>query len=271
MAGCPCILTDLTNTIRYGDICILVGPDPTLIEVKSSNTKNRRSRRQNRDLQQLKRFYITDYMESFRGYAGLQRIATQLDLVSFESEFNQCIRAAYEHGFAISSPEGGVCYIAITDSRVPISEIFDKVDVSAPWVFVLNSVKTDRAWQPYYPFTLLIEDEKPLYDFMLGRLNIVVLLDTEVMNNHVKDAGYIPEIVIESEYPIRARKHSEEEQMNISRHLILRAALEAVSLKWIIHMGLQAVEQPEEAGFPTRGKEARPSDTGSTANPPDRF
>ena len=31
-SGYPCLLTDLTNTVRHGDICLLHGSDPTLIE-----------------------------------------------------------------------------------------------------------------------------------------------------------------------------------------------------------------------------------------------
>src|SRR4051794_8285147 len=34
-AGIPCLLTDLTNTIRHGDVCFMVGPDPRLVEVKT--------------------------------------------------------------------------------------------------------------------------------------------------------------------------------------------------------------------------------------------
>ena len=56
--GCPCVLCDLTNTIRYGDICVMVEDDPILIEVKSSGTKNRRRARQLSNMRTLREFYV---------------------------------------------------------------------------------------------------------------------------------------------------------------------------------------------------------------------
>jgi hypothetical protein len=39
----PAILTDITNTIRYGDICLMDASDPYLIEVKSSTGSPRQT------------------------------------------------------------------------------------------------------------------------------------------------------------------------------------------------------------------------------------
>src|SRR6266481_3773758 len=48
--GMPCVLTDLTNSLRYGDICILTGGDPYLIEVKTNKRLNDRGKRQVADI-----------------------------------------------------------------------------------------------------------------------------------------------------------------------------------------------------------------------------
>ena len=32
--GIPALISDLTNTIRHGDVCVMIGPEPHLIEVK---------------------------------------------------------------------------------------------------------------------------------------------------------------------------------------------------------------------------------------------
>ena len=38
--GVPAVLCDITNVLRYGDLCLLVGSDPLLFEVKSSPKLN---------------------------------------------------------------------------------------------------------------------------------------------------------------------------------------------------------------------------------------
>ena len=168
-AGCPCLLTDLTNTIRYGDICVLHGPDPILIEVKSSKVKDRRLGRQRKNLKILSEFYRTDELDGLRGFPRLRRTAIRIECKTFESEFNQCIHAAYDKGHALISPEDGVYYVAVVGSGTPISNVFQQVKAREPWVFVLNALKSDQMWAPYYPFTLLIETGRALYDFILGR------------------------------------------------------------------------------------------------------
>jgi hypothetical protein len=44
--GIPSVLVDITNTIRHGDVCLMLGPDPQLIEVKTSAQMDRRGRKQ---------------------------------------------------------------------------------------------------------------------------------------------------------------------------------------------------------------------------------
>ena len=222
---------------------MLFGRDPILIEVKSSKTKSRRISRQIKNLKKLSEFYRTDQSDDFRGGPGVRRVESQTEPEIFETEFNQCINKAYDNGYAIISPEEGVYYITISNYDVPIKEIFKQVNLNRPWVVFLNTLKSDQSWAPYYPFTLLIESEKALYDFILGRLFIIVIMDTEVMRKRVIEVGYTPEIVPESDYPIRAKKNGAEGEVRISEHILLRAALEAVSLKWIIHSSLEGFER----------------------------
>ena len=240
-AGYPSVLSDLTNTIRYGDICVMIGPDPILIEVKSSNVKNPRARRQVKDIQTLHEFYSTDRSDTLRGLPGILRIENSIKLSAYDTEFNRCIDKAYGTGYALASPEDGIHYIAITKFGISVEEIIGQANVGAPWIIMLNEWKSEQKWAPFYPYTLLIEDEKALYDFILGRLFIIVLLDMEVMKEIVADMGYEPEIDPNSEYPIRARKLGAEGEMRISTPLLMRAAFEAVSLKWIIHSALAAL------------------------------
>ena len=247
-AGCPCVLTDLTNTIRYGDICLLQGPDPRLIEVKSSKVKSRRVSRQRKNLGRLREFYETDGLDGFRGLPRVCRLPTHIECKSFQAEFNQCINAAYDKGYGLVSPEEGIHYVAVVKTDTPLLDVFRQVRADHPWAFYLNNWKSEQRWAPYYPFTLLIETDRALYDFMLGRLFIVVLLDTAVMKRAVSELGYVPEIVRESPYPLRAKATGLEGGVRISQHLIFRAVLEAVSLKWIVQSALESFERADWSG-----------------------
>ncbi len=239
--GVPCVLTAVTNTIRYGDVCVLTGPDPSVIEVKASRTKDRRRARQRRNMQTLSEFYQTDEMSGFRGFPTVRRIAAP-DCESHEPAFNQCINEAYEKGTSIISPEEGVEYIAIADPRISAQAALAQSRASEPSPFYLNAWKTDQAWAPYYPPTLLIATKRALYDFLLGRLHVVVLLDAAAMRQHAAEMGYNLNIVYDHPYPLRNRKTGTDIEANISIHLLQRAALEAVSLKWIFRSSIGAME-----------------------------
>ena len=249
-AGHPCVLTDVTNTIRYGDVCVLHGPDPILIEVKSSNGKGRRASRQRANLKKLNEFYRTDQLDGLRGLPRVHRLAVRTECKTFTAEFNQCIQAAYDEGYAVASPEEGIYYVAIIETRTPLSDILSHIKADEPWVLFLNEVKSEQEWAPYYPFTLLIETRQALYDFILGRLFIVVFLDTAVIKTRITEMGYVPEIVQDSETPLRARATDGEGEARVSQHLLRRAALEAMSIDWIVQVGLEAFQRngPQPAG-----------------------
>ena len=239
--GCPSVLCDLTNTIRYGDICVLAEDDPTIIEVKSSGTKDRRRTRQLRNLRTLQEFYETDVSHGFRGFPTVHRVAMRSIPKTFEVEFNQCIDESYLRGYAVKSPEPGVCYVAISGD-VRLEDIFEQVNLAEPCLISLNEAKRNRAWSPYYPFTLLIRSERALYDFILGRLFVMVLLDMAVIKGLVHAMGWTPKFDMESDYWLWASKNGGEEQAGVSGHLLSRAAMEAMSLRWIVEEGIRGLD-----------------------------
>ena len=238
--GLPCIIADLTNTIRYGDICILTGPDPQLIEVKSSKSKDRRQSRQRERLRRLDEFYRTDRLPGLRGFPVVERVVTHTDYDTHSEKFNQCIRRAYDHGYSVVSPEAGVYYIAVVQTDKSIEEIFRKIQASKVWLVYLNSIKSEGSWAPYYPFTLLIESRRALYDFLLGRLHLTVLLDTAVMEQRVVDMGFSPQIDMDDEYSLQIREVGTDGEVRVARHLLLRVALEAMSIEWVLRSSISA-------------------------------
>ena len=237
-AGIPSVLCDLTNTIRYGDLCLLVDNDPILLEVKSSGTRDRRRVRQARRLKTLQEFYETDVSQGLRGFETIMRVETRSEPKSHEDEFNKCIATAYERGYAVTYPESGVCYVAIRDA-VELNDVFQDVKLKEPWVFFLNEKKRERAWPPHYPFTLLIRSKRALYDFLLGRLHLVVLIDVAVIADLAYSMGWeTVEIDMDEDYSLKVTRNDGEEQSALAQNTLVRAAFEALSLRWLVEEGI---------------------------------
>ena len=241
--GFPCVLTDLTNTIRYGDICLLTESDPVLLEVKSSETRDRRRSRQRNRLRSLGEFYHTDKLAGFRGFPIVHRVASHTKYDAYLPEFNQCISRAYDNGYAIVTPEQGVHYIAVTQTETPISNILHQVEPREPWIIHLNAIKSEGNWAPYFPFTLLIESEQALYDFLLGRLHLTVVLEVATMEKRIVEMGYRPVVNMEDDYPLRLHKAGVDDEVRIARHLLLRVALEAMSVTWVLRAAVVGSER----------------------------
>jgi hypothetical protein len=67
--GVPALLTDLTNIVRHGDVCLMGGSDPFLLEVKTSKTLDSRGKKQKHRLKMLHDFFETDEVENLRGFS----------------------------------------------------------------------------------------------------------------------------------------------------------------------------------------------------------
>ena len=222
-------------------MCLLVGDDPVVVEVKSSGTRDRRRSRQARKLKTLNEFYKTDVSHGLRGLPTVRRVETRSEARSFEDEFNECIEAAYERGYAVNAPEPGVRYLAIWGD-VELADVFGEVDLDEPWLFSLNEAKRERAWAPYYPCTLLIRSERALYDFLLGRLFLMVVLDVAVMKDLVRAMGWKVKVDAEADYPLQATRNGGEEKAGLARNALARVAFEALSLKWVVEEGIGGFE-----------------------------
>jgi len=242
-AGIPTLLTDLTNTIRHGDVCFMVGSDPHLVEVKSGHGLNQRGRRQVKHLKKLQEFFANDRARGFRGLPEIRRIAHETAEWSYIDEMNACIDAAAEDGWAISNPERGLYYIAIGRSGMPIKDIFAKISVEYPLVFMLNTYKTNRTWVPYLPFTLTIKAEPKLYEFLQGRLCLFVVYDINVFLEIGSSRGVVVDINFEDEvYPIGITKSDPMAYVRISSHMLTRIGLDFTSPEWILIASLEEMQ-----------------------------
>jgi hypothetical protein len=244
----PALLVDLTNTIRHGDVCLMIGPDPHLIEVKSSKGLNTRGKRQKRALEKLHSFFETDKAKELRGVRNVRRVSFESAERTYVDELNACIAEARKNGFAVRKPEPGLAYIVMTDRGKDLVDTLNGLKPKAPWVFTLNDHKLQRDWAPYVPFTLSLEAHDDLWDFIRGDIYIIVILETNELCKIAMDYGYSAEFdATDVDHPLRVRLPEIDEQFGISSAMLARVGMEFISPQWLVQTSIDMVKHGLEA------------------------
>ena len=86
----------------------------------------------------------------------------------------------------------------------------------------------------------------------------MVLLDVDVMKDIVRNLGWMPEFDVESDYPLQAIRNGGEEQARLSGHMLARAAMEVLSLKWVVEEGIRGMEEGAARAQSPFNKTGRP-------------
>ena len=240
----PAVLVDLTNTIRHGDLCLMGDSDPWLMEVKTSKRLNKRGKRQKRSLEKLRTFYETDKCAGLRGFPELRRKANETPERTYVEQINECIRKAAKDAYAVRQPEQGLHYIVMTQDGPHLEEALGTLRLKGRvWPFFLNESKSDRTWQPYFPFILTIEDWDHLWEFIRGNLFIFVFVELDGLCKIARDEGCIA--TFEGDDSGLCRLHVEVPdggKIDISSHMLTRIGLEFVSPRWVVLSALERVK-----------------------------
>lgn len=233
--GVPAILNDITNTIRHGDITLLVGPDPILLEVKSSWAKiNPRGRKQARSLELLNKFFSTDKVSGLRGMAEVRR--REMPERTYVMEMNSCVERSAKEGYALESPEKGLYYVAMSRGAPDIQTIFRDAQLRAPLVFGWNMAKVEQAWMPYVPFILTLENRDRLWEFVDGKIFILVAVEIERLVEIAAESGVGASYddQTDPDYPFKFDAADGTRRNGIALHLIQRIGFECVSPEILI-------------------------------------
>ena len=244
--GVPAVLCDLTNIIRYGDVCLLGDSDPYLIEVKTSPNLNQRGRRQQAKLKRLHEFIESDRAEDFRGHQGPTiRVSIEKEPTYHLAALNECLTIAKKEDWAVRKPEKGVTYIAISGNGDVIAAL-DSLDVTSPEVYDLNSYKNGHAWAPFSSFLLSIRNPEHALDFIEGRLYIIVVIEPhhicELMQQDGWEIRYRPGEL----HPIQFLHRETAAFSAVSSQIIARCAFEFMSLAGVVEVGKPRLEQMME-------------------------
>lgn len=223
----PVILCDLTNVIRYGDICALGAEDPCFIEAKTSHNRNARTDRQAKLLQTLENFYAEDGASTFRELNNVHRVVLNTE-VDHRSILNSCIEVGVQTGWCAVTPEPGLTYLvcsAMDEAK------FNQLEITPSTVVYFLSAQPD--YLPSYPFTLSMEPANSLA-FMQRIFELMVFIDMKEVKASFARCGIEATMLMNGTHSIQITKASNNllrGVLRISEQMLGRLATEFLSIE----------------------------------------
>jgi len=265
----PALLTDLTNSIWYGDVCLLGSSVPELLEVKSSHNKNSRVNRQLLELTKVQDYLLNDEGYDVRGAAFCQRVAIRINERNHIDQLNMCIAEALDVGHSSKQPEPGFhIFVKATDSQVYYDKVFGAL--SQPVPFFLNEYKNNEWWMSYYPFALSIRNPEHLFLFLNGDIFILVIVDLGEMAKlaEKRQLKLTPLDDPDMAFQIEGERDYLEGPfvLKMSRHFFTRIALECLSLDWVLDTAENNISQLQALATHHDARSKMHSDTRTGGN-----
>jgi hypothetical protein len=243
------ILCDLTNVLRYGDICAEKFKLPLPLEIKSSRNGNARTDRQIKNLGNMISYLHTDEMEGLYGRPGItKRVALTRRQKGYAHVLGELIESAKQANFAAREVEPGVHYVVMRRFKASDFEKYFKEKTRVQFA-LLNSDKYTGTWAPFFPFVLSIDDVEECFGFAAGEFSILVHIDLDEAVRIAKRRGYVltfdkpkdeyvPDHITDDDWlwwfkPSKPSA-SEVDYFAVGPHMVSRLFFEFASLKWLI-------------------------------------
>ena len=233
------ILNDITSVLRYADITLITNDGYVPIEAKSSIMNNSRVKRQEDNTNKLFKYLTEDVTSDLYGDGSkiMQRVEIGSPEINYLDKFNEIIISAERKGFDYVKFENGFTCL-ITFEEVDNS-VFDlavrKQGLTEPFAFHLDMYKFVE--QGYYPFSLIYYNPKYYWDFLEGRLNILIFIDFAYLKKISIDNGYSIERAEEENWAFTFKsldQNSNVKKFKMSEHYFFRSFMELVSIEWLM-------------------------------------
>ena len=246
--GTPCLLADLTNVLRHGDVYVFKdGYKPLIMEIKKGQKLDQRGRRQRDKLNSLVEYLDTDKSETFFGDGILTvRIEASTPEVYYTHVMNRLITKSIKNGSCFEKAETGLYYIcSISEDTSIMDKVFSLC--KKPAVFYLNSLKINHGFYPYYPLILSLKKPEWVLDFYHGELLILVVVDIDVVINRVENKNINISLSEEEDFLFEIWRNEWESiglksPMQVSKPFFAKVGMEFLGLDWMIDHIVERVE-----------------------------
>lgn len=235
--GIPALLSDITNTIRHGDICVLIGPDPYVFEVKTSKNKNARTERQEQKLIEFYKYMTEDKFVTSDGMPCI-RVSSPSDYEIKEHTdiFNDLLDKAASESMVFQEPESGLYYTSFHDGE-GFGIFSNSILIDGPIIHqVINFSDTIYQWGHFYPFVLSIKSQENLYNFIIQKFYILIFIKIKQFSDYALSRGFRVEFDSSDEKgPIKIYSAKHEDPHYLTGNGITRIAREFISFKEIFN------------------------------------
>ena len=246
------ILNDLTHCLRYGDITAgYQGDMLAIVEVKSGRKKNQRGIRQSAGIAKVTDYLKTDETYGLYGIDGeFHRFAVKGEEVNYRDRLDVIIRKARKCGLCWEEVEKGLFYVVLRENRIDWMTSIAQKCKGKPMVAIINELK----WQnlAYYPFILSFRDPNALWEFYIGKMLIISVIDTKVVEEHFLTQGLRGEFLDEEDFAWRIFNSHEQAaeslgwERKVSRPFFNRLFAEFLGLEWICYLIGSLAEHPQQ-------------------------
>lgn len=238
LQGHVALLNDLTHCLRYGDVTIVKDGRFILVEAKSGENANKRTRRQEAGIKMISDYILNDKIYGLYGHEhSTHRIELGSPEINYQSQATEILRKTAKGSSAYAEVEDGLFYAIISDGEWEATFVEIGEKCSSPLLIFLNNFKHDNTGN--YPFTLSIRDPQTLLQFFLGEFLVMVTLDLEVLRLKFKKYGIRMQFMQDNtDWPLEivdARKDiSNGGRCRVSKHFFGRIFVEFLSIEWFV-------------------------------------
>lgn len=232
------ILNDITSVLRYSDIMLISKNGIQAIEVKSSKNYNKRVERQEENAQKLFNYLQNDIsIGLYQENLVMQRVESTSEDINYINKLNTLIENCNGKGIKSKIVEKGVLYLVAHNhfDKNELDNILLNSGLKKPSAFNLNSHKFTE--QGYYPFSLSLNKSEYYWDFLIGKLNIMIFVELDVIEEISLKNGFKINLSEEPDFALDFINVSNSfpiKEFKMSHHYLNRTMMEFVSVKWLV-------------------------------------
>lgn len=241
------ILNDLTNCIKCGDITEKSDDRINLIEVKTSNGKNYRIIRQENKRKEIMNYLHNDNIDNFYG-KHFKRLYVEKQ-ENYLVDLNDMIDCAITENIVIEKMEDGLYYsVMFRPEKKDMEKLQDiKREVKKPICFNLNVFKNSKNLTNN-PFLNFFDDVIDYWNFVIGDLIILVIVDLAVLEERFKNEEMEVKLINEGiwKLAVEFNNNGSVDEIKVSEHYFNRIARDFLSLEYYINTIITVVKKIRE-------------------------
>ncbi|OLV19754.1 hypothetical protein BOO71_0001627 [Deinococcus marmoris] len=251
--GSECILNNITNTIRHGDITVNIEGFPLIMEIKSSSSEGKRASRQIENINNIMEYLYSGETTNIYGLEDrdeqkMIRVSAYKEPEYYISELQDAVTRAYEFGTGLVFVGNEAAIVASTDSKISLpANILDKWKSEEIRTQIINSYKFKI--RSLTPFWMSFSSDSHVCDIYSGDLVVAIFLNISHLKRIAYTNDYNLDTLEDDEWAFSLAQVGEpENKMFISHIHMSRIFFEFLRPEWLIENSINTYETSNPLG-----------------------